>query len=631
MKKTQSVICLIGVIVFIEFCSSDYLFAQRAVITDTLAYTQISNLIDITPTSRMRTSADGSKIIFTGNYKQVFSMNSDGSQVNRVFDYETFRPGTPPFRDPFVDISGDGSVILWTDGANEIFTANFDGGNTQAIATLIPNEPPFGDIEPNIPLSPRLTYDGSKVFFIHVSDNPNIAGIYTIASNGSGLTKLFSYRDMSVNLFGLDGNEYNQNAAFTNYLDISDDGSKGVFSTYNIDIVKGHTIVFNNSSLSILQNYAPAFSGFHNTGIGQLSMSRDGKRVAMQISDQSGWLSTTYVMDSNGGGQTELPFTFYGSSHIQLDSTGSNAIAINHLPEYGNGISDPFPISYIDIDSIRIWDLTVYEGDPDFNFRGARSPAFTHDGKTVFFFNGIVRGDSVQQIWKLDINPDTLMHHPSFHSVWLVPYYVPFDKSNSSTFTIYLASGSTVPQSIFWDTFHEGGYVFRGLRTFDGSENLVDDGTLGDITAGDSIYAREGVFADLLEPPIDLTIRFHADYGKYITSIEAIPIFIRDSVFVSIEDDKKQSISNKYELYTNFPNPFNPSTKISYSIQSSSLVTLIIYNMQGREIKTLVSEFQQADTYSVDFNASKLSSGIYFYSLQVGDDFLDTKKMLLLK
>jgi hypothetical protein len=87
----------------------------------------------------------------------------------------------------------------------------------------------------------------------------------------------------------------------------------------------------------------------------------------------------------------------------------------------------------------------------------------------------------------------------------------------------------------------------------------------------------------------------------------------------------------KYELKQNYPNPFNPSTIIPYSIPISDFVILKIYDMLGKEIETLVSETQPAGSYSLNYNASSLSSGIYFYKLQVGSGFSETKKMLLMR
>jgi hypothetical protein len=84
-------------------------------------------------------------------------------------------------------------------------------------------------------------------------------------------------------------------------------------------------------------------------------------------------------------------------------------------------------------------------------------------------------------------------------------------------------------------------------------------------------------------------------------------------------------------LYQNYPNPFNPYTKISYLVPRSGFVTLKIHDVLGKEVQTLVSEFQVACTRSVDFDASKLPSSIYFYTLRIGDDIVQTKKMLLFR
>jgi|WetSurMetagenome_2_1015567.scaffolds.fasta_scaffold06481_4 hypothetical protein len=92
---------------------------------------------------------------------------------------------------------------------------------------------------------------------------------------------------------------------------------------------------------------------------------------------------------------------------------------------------------------------------------------------------------------------------------------------------------------------------------------------------------------------------------------------------------------SKYVLYQNYPNPFNPSTNIKYQILKNSYVTLKIYDILGKELATLVNEFQKAGTYEKQFSInsnslSSLPSGIYFYRLQAGD-FADVKKMILVK
>jgi hypothetical protein len=83
-------------------------------------------------------------------------------------------------------------------------------------------------------------------------------------------------------------------------------------------------------------------------------------------------------------------------------------------------------------------------------------------------------------------------------------------------------------------------------------------------------------------------------------------------------------------LSQNYPNPFNPSTVIRYQLANSGMVTLKVYDVLGREVRTLVNERQTAGDHSVTFNAAKLSSGIYFYRLQAGNN-IQTKKLVLMK
>jgi hypothetical protein len=86
----------------------------------------------------------------------------------------------------------------------------------------------------------------------------------------------------------------------------------------------------------------------------------------------------------------------------------------------------------------------------------------------------------------------------------------------------------------------------------------------------------------------------------------------------------------EYALYQNYPNPFNPSTKITFDIPKSEFTRLVVYDILGKEVAVIVNEFKQEGRYSVDFNASGLASGIYFYTLRNGN-FTITKKMILNK
>ena len=95
-------------------------------------------------------------------------------------------------------------------------------------------------------------------------------------------------------------------------------------------------------------------------------------------------------------------------------------------------------------------------------------------------------------------------------------------------------------------------------------------------------------------------------------------------------DFNNSFLIGEFKLEQNYPNPFNPDTRISYSIPEAGFVTLKVYDLLGREVQTLVNEHQAASQYSIDFNASELPSGIYFYKIFSGS-YSETKKMLLIK
>lgn len=83
-------------------------------------------------------------------------------------------------------------------------------------------------------------------------------------------------------------------------------------------------------------------------------------------------------------------------------------------------------------------------------------------------------------------------------------------------------------------------------------------------------------------------------------------------------------------LFQNYPNPFNPTTTIKYSIPKASFVVIKIYDIIGEEVATLVNAQKPSGNYSVKFDASNLSSGIYFYRITSGN-FMATKKLIILK
>lgn len=107
---------------------------------------------------------------------------------------------------------------------------------------------------------------------------------------------------------------------------------------------------------------------------------------------------------------------------------------------------------------------------------------------------------------------------------------------------------------------------------------------------------------------------------------------VRTATFgpTDVEEETGTITPTEFSLQQNFPNPFNPSTQIKFSVPQTSDVKVLITDLLGREVATLVNDNLGAGNYSVDFNANNLSSGIYFYTL-IADNFKQSKKMILMK
>jgi len=116
--------------------------------------------------------------------------------------------------------------------------------------------------------------------------------------------------------------------------------------------------------------------------------------------------------------------------------------------------------------------------------------------------------------------------------------------------------------------------------------------------------------------------------GSTYTTLPNICIVINPEI--SGISQKGNEIPAKYELAQNYPNPFNPTTKINFAIPKQGLVTLKVYDVLGREVANLVNEVKTAGNYIVDFDASYLASGVYFYKLEV-NGFSDVKRLMLIK
>jgi len=119
-------------------------------------------------------------------------------------------------------------------------------------------------------------------------------------------------------------------------------------------------------------------------------------------------------------------------------------------------------------------------------------------------------------------------------------------------------------------------------------------------------------------------------YGSAVFVIDNVAHTLILPPLTGVAEGRSSTLPREYGLDQNYPNPFNPATRITYQIASAGHVTLRVYDVLGRQVATLADEYQSAGVYTRAFDASRLSSGVYFYRLQAGS-FVNVKKMVLSK
>jgi uncharacterized protein (DUF362 family) len=170
-------------------------------------------------------------------------------------------------------------------------------------------------------------------------------------------------------------------------------------------------------------------------------------------------------------------------------------------------------------------------------------------------------------------------------------------------------------------------YNYNSTRTFTGDE-----------------FYKEIVTINVQQGLNRLLVKSYQSVGKYTFSVNICDIqlnvlykgnrvlglkFLSTSTVNSVNDKHVSTISS-CELKNNYPNPFNPTTMITYQLSKTSYVRLTVYDITGRVVTTLVDGEKAAGSYSIPWNASNISSGVYFYKLTAGN-FSQVKKMVLIK
>ena len=127
-----------------------------------------------------------------------------------------------------------------------------------------------------------------------------------------------------------------------------------------------------------------------------------------------------------------------------------------------------------------------------------------------------------------------------------------------------------------------------------------------------------------------LAVSFTDANNGTVTGSSGLILRTTDGGVTFIGEESSNESPVDFSLSQNYPNPFNPSSTIQFQIPNSSFVNLKVYDVLGNEVATILNEAKLAGSHTVEFDASQLSSGIYYYQLKTGD-FVQTKKMTLIK
>jgi len=187
--------------------------------------------------------------------------------------------------------------------------------------------------------------------------------------------------------------------------------------------------------------------------------------------------------------------------------------------------------------------------------------------------------------------------------------------------TSFTAVSSAEKVTLSWSTATEtnnhGFEIERRINSYDLNENWI---TIGFVDGhGTTSEPNSYNFIDDLGSTNITSVSYRLKQVDFDGTIEYSDVV-----------DITNIVPAEFRLSQNYPNPFNPSTKISYAIPVNAHVTLKVYDALGNEITTLVNEEKPAGTYKINFDASNLSSGVYFYTLTSGN-FVEAKKMILMK
>ena len=327
------------------------------------------------------------------------------------------------------------------------------------------------------------------------------------------------------------------------------------------------------------------------------------------------------IMRSTDHGQTWTQtwngnLTSYGMP-LEMDPNSPNNLVLG--PDNGALLkSTNFGLNWTTLSSVNFvspCDITIHHGNSNLMFLGDSGPAKlwkSTDGGVNWTLKNSQSTSEVPMIGisQLDTNI-------AFHTVWGTGgVFRTIDRGEN--FTNVTTTGSAWgcdiakddPTAFAFVTYGRAGYL-----SLNAGANFTGVTSIGSANAG-VLYLEKG---EVLAQGTGGVYKLKITYN-----VNSTPVVVTGLEIVG------SSIPDKYSLSQNYPNPFNPSTKIRYQLPENGRVKLTVFDIKGVEVATIINGVQNAGEYSVDFDGSRMTSGVYFYKLET-DGLVDTKKMLLIK
>ncbi len=489
------------------------------------------------------------------------------------------------------------------------------------------------------------------------------------ASLNPGFSKEYIVIDSKENLYAIDGMGSNRYKAKIQMMlnsqpgiwyDINSDGLP-FEAVFNLGIDKSDNLIAGLSKSGIYKyntitnTWSESNEGLFGRTIWPLFVTPKGSLLAAEYPNHDLFRSTdkgntwqkinigdyfTFDFVSNSKGDLFLSAQIVGSSLTVIFKSTDDGVSWTELPFYNSaGFNGPLAIN-----------------SRDYIFWGG-----------YYLYRSMDNGISWERIYEINFMKDLFIDkndhiYLGYGSDFTSDHQnLGIIKSEDDGNSWFAANDGLISKNVYYIIGDSKGYLFaydnsssddkRGIfKSIDGGytwNQVVSEYSLTGfaITSKDYIFASAGYDAAIYSAdegvnwkslkeglPSNLSgysIATDKDNNVYLGTIGRSIFRMKDFVPTGIETEKN-TLPKIFSLSQNYPNPFNPSTTIKYQIPASGHVTLKVYDVLGREVESLVNEFQTAGSYTRTLNASSLSSGVYFYRLQSGN-YSATKKFVLMK